>query len=104
MSYIGPIDKHNLEQLRELSTTLDHSQPVPRGSYRYLVDTLIGEWEDRGRRIKELETETDRLRGAIQELDALLRDFQAVYDDDEIPQLLECGARAALVVERVLSI
>ena len=48
--------------------------------------------------------EAARLRAAIQELDMLLRDFQAVYDDDEIPQLLECGARAALVVERVLSI
>ena len=46
--------------------------------------------------------EAARLRAAIQELDMLLRDFQAVYDDDEIPQLLERGARAALVVERVL--
>lgn len=55
MSYIGPIDKYNLDRLRELDLVLYRSQTVPRGSYRYLIDTLIGEWEQRGKRIVELE-------------------------------------------------
>lgn len=54
--------------------------------------------------IPALLAEIDRFKRAIRELDVLLRDFQTAYvPSDEIPQLLECGERAALVVESVLA-
>lgn len=39
---------------------------------------------------------------AVEELDILLRDFLAGGSDEEIPELLECGEQAALLIESLL--